>query len=175
MTGLATIRAFAWVQDEITQNKKLLNASQRPAYLLSMIQEWLNTNLLILVGVLAICLTGLATQLQTSAAFTGASLITLMNLTSGVAQLMQSYTALETSIGAVNRLQMFGRITRPEDEHDVVVEVPERWPAQGTVSLDTVSASYRYVQSRQVCSPQYSRVYYWTLLYACGCLRLLTL
>lgn len=121
-----------------------MNASQRPAYLLAMIQAWLQTNLTMLVGVIAICLTTLATQLRTSSSFTGASLLTLMSLASTVAAVMQSYTQLETSIGAINRLRTFSQKVKPEDGNDANMPIPEGWPAYGSVSLNAVSASYRY-------------------------------
>ncbi|KFY76365.1 hypothetical protein V499_03976 [Pseudogymnoascus sp. VKM F-103] len=139
---LATIRAFGWVKDEIDTSNKFLNASQRPAYLLAMIQAWLQTNLTMLVGVIAICLTTLATQLRTSSSFTGASLLTLMSLASTVAAVMQSYTQLETSIGAINRLRTFSQKVKPEDGNDANMPIPELWPTYGSVSLNAVSASY---------------------------------
>jgi ATP-binding cassette, subfamily C (CFTR/MRP), member 1 len=121
-----------------------LNASQRPAYLLAMIQAWLQTNLTMLVGVIAICLTTLATQLRTSSSFTGASLLKLMNLASTITAMMQSYTELETSIGAINRLRTFSQKVKPEDGNDENIPVPEEWPANGSVLLNAVSAPYRY-------------------------------
>ncbi|KUI53479.1 Canalicular multispecific organic anion transporter 1 [Cytospora mali] len=41
MKGLATFRAFSWISDGIVKNRNLLDNSQRPAYLLAMIQRWL--------------------------------------------------------------------------------------------------------------------------------------
>lgn len=143
MRGLVTIRAFRWEGREIDANNKMLNASQRPAYLLSMIQCWLETVLTILVGVVAICLTTLATQLRTNAGFTGASLLTLMNLVTTITTVVRSYTLLETSIGAVNRLRSFSEKVKPEDENDQTQPVPKEWPTRGTLSLKAVSASYK--------------------------------
>lgn len=44
--GILTLRAFGFVSQDRAQNTELLDASQRPAYLLFMIQQWLT-----LVGV----------------------------------------------------------------------------------------------------------------------------
>lgn len=126
-------------------NRKLLNASQRPAYLLRMIQEWLETNLVILVGLIAVMLTVLATQLKTGSAFTDASLLTLISLSETIAVAMQFYTSLETSLGGISRLQTFSRRTKSEYEGDIVKQVPPNWPVNGRFCLHGVNASYRYV------------------------------
>jgi ATP-binding cassette subfamily C (CFTR/MRP) protein 1 len=147
MSGLTTIRAFAWEGHEKDRNRKLLNASQRPKYLLAMIQIWLQTNLTLLVGVIAVILTALATQLKVNTGFTGASLLTLMNLTGSINSLMRNYAELETSIGAVNRLRMFTKKVKPEDELDEDAPVPEEWPTQGKLHLGCASATYRYGSS----------------------------
>ena len=144
MSGLTTIRAFGWEGHEKDRNRKLLNASQRPKYLLAMIQIWLQSNLTLLVGVIAVILTALATQLKTNTGFTGASLLTLMNLTGSINSLMRNYAELETSIGAVNRLRMFTKKVKPEDEQDEDAPAPEEWPTQGKLHLECVSATYRY-------------------------------
>ncbi|KAJ3492561.1 hypothetical protein NLG97_g5309 [Lecanicillium saksenae] len=141
-SGLATIRAFGWEEHEKERNRSLLNASQRPKYLLAMIQIWLQTNLTLLVGVIAVILTALATQLKTGTGFTGASLVTLMSLTGSINQLMRNYAELETSIGAVNRIRMFSSTIKPEDEGDEDSPVPEAWPSQCDFQLDSVSATY---------------------------------
>ncbi|KAH8896245.1 ABC transporter [Thozetella sp. PMI_491] len=142
MSGLATIRAFGWVGAEIGANNSMLNASQRPAYLLVMIQSWLQTSLTVLVGILAIGLTALATQLRTSSSFTGASFLTLINLVNTIATAMRSYTGLETSIGAVNRLRAFSQNVKPEDSNDENRPLPDYWPNKGSITLNAVSASY---------------------------------
>ncbi|ORY71965.1 ABC transporter type 1, transmembrane domain-containing protein [Pseudomassariella vexata] len=81
--GLATFRAFGWTEDGIALNNSFLDTSQRPAYLLAMI------NVAVEHGV------------------TGASLITLMTFGEQLSLLVEMYTMLETSIGAVSRLKTF--------------------------------------------------------------------
>jgi ATP-binding cassette subfamily C (CFTR/MRP) protein 1 len=39
MRGVAPFRAFDWTDDAISLNNTLLDTSQRPAYLLSMVQR----------------------------------------------------------------------------------------------------------------------------------------
>jgi ABC-type multidrug transport system fused ATPase/permease subunit len=127
----------------ISKYNKILNDSQRPAYFLAMIQLWLSTILLALVGLVAVIITALAVQLRTNSGFTGSSFVTLLTLSSAISELMQSYTLVETSIGAVSRLRAFSRNTKPENENDVDAQVPEHWPANGRIHLAAVSASYR--------------------------------
>ncbi|GJC90927.1 ABC transporter FUM19 [Colletotrichum liriopes] len=124
LRGPATVRAHATARLNIAMNNKILDASQRPAYLLAMIQQWLSTVLLALVGLIATVITALAVRLGTNPGFTGASFVTLMTLSSAISELMQGYTLVETSIGAVNRLRAFSQNVTPEDEDDNDVEPP---------------------------------------------------
>lgn len=143
--GLATFRAFGWIPASIAANNALVDNSQRPAYLLAMIQRWLAFALNVVVSVLAIVVVTLSTQLKLggNAGFTGASMVTLMTLGPTLTGLIRCYTALETSLGAVNRLKTFSETVRPEggDGEDVVPD--ERWPSGGEIEIRDVSATYR--------------------------------
>ncbi|KAF2788594.1 hypothetical protein K505DRAFT_366344 [Melanomma pulvis-pyrius CBS 109.77] len=140
--GVATIRAFGWVNNELANNRHLLDTSQRPAYLLAMIQQCLVLALNVIVTIMATILTSLATQLRVSSGFTGASLVTLMSFGQSATNLMYSYTALETSIGAVSRLKTFSDTVLPEDQPGENVIPPVGWPHNGAIELRNVSASY---------------------------------
>ncbi|KAL0929815.1 ABC transporter [Colletotrichum truncatum] len=142
MRGLATVRAHGTTPQNITMNNKILDTSQRPGYLLAMIQQWLSTVLLALVGLIATVITVLATQLRTNSGFAGASFVTLMTLSAAISELMQGYTSVETSIGAVSRLRAFSQNIKPEDEADDDAELPPNWPSRGEIRLTDVSASY---------------------------------
>ncbi|KAG4443174.1 hypothetical protein IFR05_001316 [Cadophora sp. M221] len=145
MKGLATFRAFGWSQDGIELNNSLLDNSQRPAYLLAMIQRWLGFTLQLVVAVLAVVFVTLATQLRSDTAFTGASLITLMTFGDQLSHLVEQYTKLETSIGAISRLKTFSDkvVSEKLDAEDVA---PSReWPLKGSIEIDGVSASYNGV------------------------------
>lgn len=145
MAGLTTIRSFKWIGCEVDKNNRLVNTSQRPAYQLSMIQNWLKTILLFLVGAIATIITILAIRLKAGSGFTGASLVTLITLANTMSSLMKAYTSLETSLGAVSRLRQFGKRVRGEDAEDENLPMPVDWPAQGRIELRRVSASYEYV------------------------------
>lgn len=141
-TGLTTIRAFGWAQSSLVKNHALLDTSQRPLYLLSLIQQWLSTVLNLTVALLATVLVALATQLQASSGFTGASLVSLMSFGSYLAGIIRDWTALETSIGAVSRLNAFSRDVRSEELPEETEEPPEDWPPRGAIEIKNVSATY---------------------------------
>ncbi|PVH82064.1 P-loop containing nucleoside triphosphate hydrolase protein [Cadophora sp. DSE1049] len=142
MKGLATFRAFGWSQDGIALNNILLDTSQRPAYLLAMIQRWLGFTLQLVVAGLALVFVTLATQLRSNTAFTGASLITLMSFGDQLSHLVESYTMLETSIGAVSRLKTFSDNVVSENLEEENVVPPREWPLKGSIDINGVSASY---------------------------------
>ncbi|KAK0636055.1 P-loop containing nucleoside triphosphate hydrolase protein [Bombardia bombarda] len=60
--GVATFRAFGWVHDAIDRNSQLLDTSQRPAYLLAMIQRWLGFILQLIVALLTVIVVCLRTS-----------------------------------------------------------------------------------------------------------------
>ncbi|OTB04619.1 hypothetical protein M426DRAFT_320734 [Hypoxylon sp. CI-4A] len=140
--GIATFRAFGWVQDGIALNNKYLDISQKPAYLLAMIQRWLGFTLSIVIAVLAFTVVTLATQLRSNTAFTGASLVTLMTFGNNLSFIVRMYTALETSIGAISRLKSFNEKVRSENLEGEDVVPPPEWPLKGSIQIEGVSASY---------------------------------
>lgn len=56
---IATIRALGWTGKNIIHKPRLLDQSQRPTYLLSMVQRWLYLTLNVVVAVTAMALVGL--------------------------------------------------------------------------------------------------------------------
>ncbi|KAL1862998.1 hypothetical protein Daus18300_008154 [Diaporthe australafricana] len=139
--GIATIRAFGWVPENTHLNQVYLDTSQRPAYLLAIIQRWLGFILRLIVALLAIAVVTLATQLRSNTAFTGASLVTLMSFAEGLMYVITMYTLLETSTGAVARLKGFSERVKPEGSADETLIPEPLWP-QGAIKLNGVSATY---------------------------------
>ncbi|RBR23238.1 uncharacterized protein FIESC28_03980 [Fusarium coffeatum] len=142
MKGIATIRAFGWEKNDILHSNQLLDTSQRPAYLLAMIQQWLASSLRLIVAGIAVVLVALATQLRTNAGLTGASLISLLTFSEFLSDVIKSYTSLETSLGAVSRLRSFSETVATENLPGEDIEPPESWPQNGNILIDKVSASY---------------------------------
>ncbi|KAK4463066.1 P-loop containing nucleoside triphosphate hydrolase protein [Cladorrhinum samala] len=142
VNGIITLRAFGFTASEIQKNAGLLNTSQRPAYLLVMIQQWLTLVLDLVVMAIAALLTTLAVRLHSNSGFTGASLVTLMGFGENISAIVIFYTRLETSIGAIARLKTFNETVKPEDKDDEDIIPPEEWPQSGVIELKGVSASY---------------------------------
>lgn len=153
MKGVATFRALGWILHSIGKNHTLLDDSQRPAYLLAMIQRWLAFTLDGVVTVLAVVVVTLSTQLKSTTGFTGASLVTLMTFGPSLTNLIRCYTLLETSIGAVNRLKTFSDTVRPEAGSGEDIIPDELWPETGEIEIKDVSASYRCVLRLTIQSP----------------------
>ncbi|KAJ3568453.1 hypothetical protein NPX13_g6414 [Xylaria arbuscula] len=140
--GIDTLRAFDVISQNRAKNLHLLDTSQQPAYLLIMIQQWLAVVLNLVVGVIAILLMSLATQLRSSSGITGASLVTLLGFGESLGGIIISYTQLETSIGAISRLKSFSDAVRPEERDNEDIHPCRDWPEKGDVSIQNVSASY---------------------------------
>lgn len=151
MKGLATFRAFGWIPDGVVKNSNLLDNSQRPAYLLAMIQRWLAFTLDSAVAVLATVVVVLSTQLHSDSGFTGASLITFMSFGSTITNLVRQYTQLEISLGAINRLKTFSEKVKPEQQAGKNIIPDESWPQKGEIKIRGVSASYRYIPQSPSC------------------------
>jgi ABC-type multidrug transport system fused ATPase/permease subunit len=138
----ATLTSVGFVSQELDKNARLVNDSQRPAYLLIMVQQWLNLVLDIVVMILAAVLTTLAVRMHSSSGFTGASLVTLMSFGESLSDIVVFYTKLETSIGAISRLKTFSETVKPEDREEEDFAPPIQWPQTGSIVMEGVSASY---------------------------------
>lgn len=107
-----------------------------------MAQQWLILTLDLVVAVMAIMLTALASQLRANSGFTGASLVTLMTFGENLAGIVRAYTQVETSLGAISRLRTFSEKVPREDENEESFEPPPTWPEYGRLELKEISASY---------------------------------
>jgi len=97
------------------------------------------------VAVLAVILITLATQLRTNSGFTGVGLVTLMSFGQMLASLVQCWTQLETSTGALSRMKNFGEQVKNENLEDGIQRPGEEWPSQGVIEFKGVSAIYECV------------------------------
>ncbi|KAG8410598.1 hypothetical protein J3459_017074 [Metarhizium acridum] len=147
--GLPTIRAFKWrttMQDSILD---LLDRSQRPHYLLYSIQRWLTLVLDLFVAASAVILVALAVFTGASSAGSiGLAMLNVIGFNSGLADLISSWTSLETSLGAIARLRAFEMTTPLETENDDATgrRPAKPWPPNGQVELRNVTASYSTAQ-----------------------------
>ncbi|KAI1651140.1 putative ABC multidrug transporter [Daldinia loculata] len=140
--GVVTLRAFGFIANDRAKNAYLLDTSQRPAYLLTMIQQWLGLVLNFVVAIIAVMLTALSISLRSNSGFTGASLVTLMGFGETLTNVVTYYTLLETSLGAITRLKSFEKDAGLEDKDEEDIIPPKEWPQHGEISLKGVSASY---------------------------------
>ncbi|KAK8042694.1 hypothetical protein PG994_013177 [Apiospora phragmitis] len=144
LAGLTTIRAFSWERASTELNHELVDRSRKPFYLLLMVQQWLVLVLDLIVAALALLVAGLAVRLRdtVSIGFTGVSLVQLITFAETVKMLIQWWTSLETSIGAVARIKQFTEESQDENLPGENQPVPEGWPSHGSVEFSSISASY---------------------------------
>jgi ATP-binding cassette subfamily C (CFTR/MRP) protein 1 len=142
LEGLETIRGFGW-QDHFNQAQlERLDVSQRPFYLLYMIQRWLNLGLDMLVCSLAILLVGLALCVPSSSSgeAIGVALSSVLSFNTSLKMLIMSWTGAETSLGSVARTQTFEKFTPSEDD-DADFDPGNEWP-KGRVTVENMSLKY---------------------------------
>ena len=146
LEGLATIRAFGWQDQASLTNLKRLDASQRPYYLLYCIQRWLNLVLDLIVAALAVIVITLAVKLRssTSAGLIGIALNNVLTFNQVLSSLVNYWTQLETSLGAIARLKSFETKVLPEDKAGDLVIPPDSWPEAGAMEFHNISASYNH-------------------------------
>ncbi|KAM0225506.1 hypothetical protein ACHAQD_001442 [Fusarium lateritium] len=144
LSGLATIRAFGWGGAVVQANHDLVDRSQRPFYLLMIVQRWLVLVLDLTTAALALLLVGLAVRLreEVDVGLTGVSLVQLISLSETVNMLIQFWTSIETSIGAVARIKQFAEETGEESLPGETQEPPTQWPDKGAIQISDLSASY---------------------------------
>ncbi|TVY72155.1 ABC transporter atnG [Fusarium oxysporum f. sp. cubense] len=144
LSGLATIRAFGWNDAVIQANHTLVDRSQRPFYLLMIVQRWLVLVLDLTTAALALLLVGLAVRLrgEVDVGLTGVSLVQLISLSETVNMLIQFWTSIETSIGAVARIKQFAEETGEENLPGETHQPPAQWPDKGAIQIHNLTASY---------------------------------
>ncbi|KAI1453921.1 ABC transporter [Annulohypoxylon moriforme] len=148
--GSTTIRAFGWQSHYRHRNYELVDDSQRPVYLQSCIQHWLAFVLDVLVAALAVVLVAVVVTWHDrfSAGSVGVSLLIVVRFSETLARLIQNWTKLESSVGAVARVKRFVADTEVEEEEkqDAGVatdsRLPPNWPGSGAVQFVDVTASY---------------------------------
>jgi ABC-type multidrug transport system fused ATPase/permease subunit len=123
---------------------RLLDTSQRPYYLLYCLQRWLSLVLDLMVAALAITVVTLAVTVRskTGGAAIGIALNNTLGFNASLRILVDSWTQLETSLGAISRIKSFEATVIPEDKEDEHQKPPQDWPGKGAVEFRNVTASY---------------------------------
>ncbi|KAL2851083.1 P-loop containing nucleoside triphosphate hydrolase protein [Aspergillus pseudoustus] len=142
--GLSTVRAFSWGPRFIERYLDLLDASQRPFYLLFCIQRWLCLVLDLMTVALVTVMMVLVVKLrqQLSPQFVALAFVQIMSFGQSLAHVIQDWTQLETSLGAVARVKTFCSDTASESRPSETGTVPENWPTHGHVTIENLVASY---------------------------------
>lgn len=138
------MRAFAWEARFKEKYLELLDESQRPYYLLFCIQRWLGVVLDLMVAVLVAIIMVLVVKLrsQFSPQFVALALVNVMSFGQSLAHVIQDWTQLETSFGAVARVKTFCAETENENLSSEISLVPKGWPSRGHVTIENLVASY---------------------------------
>ena len=144
VAGAATVRAFGWQEHYQARNDRFIDTSQRPMYLQQCIQTWLVVMLDLLVCGIAVLLVGIIVGWRDkfSAGSVGVSLVMVVTFSGVLARVIVMWTRMESSIGAVARVQRFIDNTEREEEDGYGEEVPKLWPHTGQVDFCGLVASY---------------------------------
>lgn len=148
LSGLVTIRSYSWTGTYTSKCTQLLDASQKPYYLLLCIQRWLVLVLDLVVAGLAVVIVGMAVGLRSriNPGFLGLALVNMMSLSHALTNLVQHWTNLETSLGAIARIKDFAENTPVEgDPNESPGHLDPAWPSNGALTFEGVSASYGFV------------------------------
>ncbi|GKZ49573.1 hypothetical protein AbraIFM66951_002142 [Aspergillus brasiliensis] len=144
--GVTTLRAFGmeqWFQEKMHM---LLNNSQRPFYMLFCIQQWLTLVMGLIVAALAVIIVAMTTSLadQYNGAAVGVALSLVLTFNSTLSGTLRSWTSLETSIGAVSRVQQFVHDTPRETNNDLIGSLVPRalGCSRFTIEFENVTAGY---------------------------------
>ncbi|TAQ88798.1 hypothetical protein B7494_g2879 [Chlorociboria aeruginascens] len=144
LEGLSTIRATGWQTSCLEMNTQCLDIGQRPFYLLFCIQRWLNLVLDLMVTILATVVVALAVKIpsSTTGAAIGIALNNVLGFTQSLSLLVDNFTQLETSLGAISRLKNFEREVISENLPGEIETPPENWPENGLIVFQEVTAAY---------------------------------
>lgn len=132
----------------LERNFQLVNNSQKPFYLMSMIQKWLALVLDLIITCMAVLVVGIAFVLRDtiSPGFTGVALTQIISLTSNLTTMVLFWASLETSLSAVARIKGFSEDTEKETIPKCdVLKLSPTWPEFGRIEIRDVSAKYGYV------------------------------
>lgn len=145
MTGLEHIRCFGWAPQTLKDGLSLMDAAQRPYYYLLSLQRWLGLVLdttTTAVGTVVVVIALMSPQ-GTSNYSLGLSLNAIFAYSLGLTALVEKWTTLETSLGAVARLRDFTKNTPVEKDGPNVEDQPSKWGQIGRVELKDVVSQYK--------------------------------
>ncbi|KAJ9155467.1 p-loop containing nucleoside triphosphate hydrolase [Pleurostoma richardsiae] len=152
--GLETLRGFSWQRQAIISNERGIEDAQRPEFLLLTLQRWLNLVLDLLSAALGVIVIVIATMRRedVSGGQVGVALNVMLAANLTLLRLVESWTTLEISLGAVARLKMLGEHTPSEAEAPSEAawggaayrgpDLWRNWRIDGSIEMRDVVASY---------------------------------
>ncbi|KAK0641279.1 ABC transporter type 1, transmembrane domain-containing protein [Cercophora newfieldiana] len=146
--GIETIRAFGWRPLAVRTNISRLANSQVPEFLLMALQRWLNIVLDLMAAGVSVGVIVLAAWLRdrVSGGQVGVALNIMLVVNSTLLKLVQTWTVLEVSLGAVARMRTLERTTEQEEEEEGEIvpgfEGGQGWLGEGRVSFKGVEVIY---------------------------------
>lgn len=142
MQGVTTLKALGWSSHFQKAFENNFGVSQKPFYMLYCIQQWLTLVLDLITGAMAIILIAITASLRDrfSGGSVGIALYMIMTLNQALAQFINNWISLETSIGAVFRVKTFLQATPSESHH---ARSTEASISKGAIEFANLSASYR--------------------------------
>ncbi|KAI8961398.1 P-loop containing nucleoside triphosphate hydrolase protein [Daldinia sp. FL1419] len=142
--GLSTIRAFAGQSQAEDKHLQNLDESQKPFYLLLCLQCWLRIVLDLLVAGIAVGVIALAVILRdtTSGGQVGVALNIVLIANTTLLRLVEAWTNVEISLGAIARIKRLEEEVPPEDQPSESHVPPETWPSSGFVEIKSLTAYY---------------------------------
>ncbi|KAI4863021.1 putative ATP-binding cassette transporter [Hypoxylon rubiginosum] len=155
-TGLVSIRAHGWQTTMQHEFWEKVDGSQEPQYLLWMVQCWLRLTLNLVVAGLSVLVVGVAIAMRhsTNAGAIGVAFLNMVNLGETMTTLISSWTSLETSLGAIARINAFEKDTSLESDVTTPANISPEWPSFGQIKFDHVWASYHSDQEKPIWSLQ---------------------
>ncbi|KAJ5654813.1 hypothetical protein N7490_001816 [Penicillium lividum] len=138
--GLATIRAFGWLKHTQVQSRRYIIASQVPFYLLATAQNMLSLVLDLVTAALAIIVISISAVSHDTGL--GLALYSIVGLGTSTKLLISQWTELETSLGAMRRINNFAENTPSEISSYRSTVPPYGWPSKGAVEFRDVSLAY---------------------------------
>ncbi|KAL3424877.1 ABC transporter [Phlyctema vagabunda] len=144
LKGLSTIRTLKW-EDQFTDIMiEKLDSSQVPYYLLYCAQRWLQLVLDMIVAGLVIVVMTLAVRLRSSTdpGTLGLSLNNILSFNEIMSLLLQFWTQLEISLGAIARTREFSSQTPAETKPRLLNSISDTWPEYGAIEIRDLSARY---------------------------------
>ncbi|KAI1179905.1 putative ABC transporter [Nemania sp. FL0916] len=145
MEGLETIRSFGWSKAIVEDNIQCVANSQRPEFIFLCLQRWLNVVLDLLAAAIATSVVALAVALRghVSGAQVGMALNIMLVTNTTLLKLVENWTTLETSLGAIARLKTLEMMTPREGGDAQGLDPADNWPSRGCIEFKDITASYQ--------------------------------